>query len=62
MPVRKAKTLRAAFGQQHRDLRSQLAQQGRKAVPDNRMVIDNQKLHAPIVNKISSRHKIDLKA
>ena len=61
MPIGKAKTLRAALGQKHRDLRAQLTEQGGEAVPDNRMVIDNQKLHGPIVTRISWPHKIDLK-
>ena len=51
MPVGKAESLRAALGQQHGDLRSQLTQQGSEAVPHNRMVIDDQELHGPIVDQ-----------
>ena len=62
MPIGKGKTLRAALGQEHRDIRARLTEQGSEAVPNNRMVIDDQKLHGPIVTTISSPHKTDLKA
>ena len=62
MPIGKGKTMRAALGQEHRDLRAGLTEQGGEAVPNDRMVINNQELHGPIVNTISSPHKSDLKA